>query len=440
MYASYDNYSSTSSLKGYSVAYCCYFAILVVYTILNSIMATDINQAKIDEVLTRSIDRIYPDRKTFEEMLKTGKPLRIYMGIDPTATYVHLGHATNYIILKRFHDLGHKIVVLMGDFTAMIGDPSDKSAARQRLTKEDVQTNLATFKEQIGKILNFDDRENPIEIRFNSDWLAKLTFEDSIELASHFTVQQMIERDNFQKRLKDNKPLYVHEFFYPLMQGYDSVALEVDVEIGGTDQTFNMLAGRTLVKDYQKREKIVVTTTLLENPVTGEKLMSKSLGTGIGLNEDPNMMYGKTMALPDEAIIQCFIDCTMLSLDEISKLEKEMQSGANPRDLKMRLAKEIVTMYHGAGAAAKAEEYFVTAFQKKGVPDEIEEIKVASGSRLADVLLENNLVKSKSDFRRLIDEGAVGWLEGEKITDPNFILTRAGVLKVGKKRFVRILT
>jgi len=399
-------------------------------------MAIDTDPKKIEEILTRSISRIYPDKSAFEKMLKMGKPLRIYMGIDPTATYAHLGHATNYIILKRLHDLGHKIIVLIGDFTAMIGDPSDKNAARQRLTKEEVQNNLKTFKEQIGKILNFENKDNPIEIRFNADWLSKLTFEDSVQLAAHFTVQQMIERDNFQKRLKENKPLYVHEFFYPLMQGYDSVALEADVEIGGTDQTFNMLAGRTLVKAYQNREKIVVTTTLLENPVTGEKLMSKSLGTGIGLDEDPNNMYGKTMALPDEAVIQCFIDCTYLSLDEIEVIKKELEAGANPRDIKMRLAKEIVTMYHNGEAANKAEEYFVTAFQKKEIPDNIEELEQESGRKFVDVLIEKGIVVSKSEYRRLIDEGAVT-LNGEKVTDPNTTIS-IGVLKVGKRRFLKI--
>jgi len=401
-------------------------------------MTINTDPKKIEEAITRSIDKIYPNKDVFDQLLKSGKQLRIYMGIDPTATYVHLGHATNYIILKRLHDLGHKIVVLIGDFTAMIGDPSDKNAARQRLTKEDVQENLRTFKEQIGKILDFNNKENPIEIRFNSDWLAKLTFEDSIGLASHFTVQQMIERDNFQKRIKDNKPLYVHEFFYPLMQGYDSVALDADVEIGGTDQTFNMLAGRTLLKAYKNKEKIVVTTTLLENPVTGEKLMSKSLGTGIGLDETPTNMFGKTMAIPDEAVVQCFIDCTYLSMDEISKLEESLKNGLNPRDVKMQLAKEIVKMYHGTDAADKAEEYFVTAFQKKEIPDDLQEIKIETEIKLSDLLLEQGSVKSKSDFRRLIDERAISWANGDKISDPNFVLTQAGVLKIGKKKFLKI--
>lgn len=402
-------------------------------------MTIDTDPKKIEEVLSRSVDHIYPSKEAFDQLLKSGKQLRIYMGIDPTATYVHLGHATNYIILKRLHDLGHKIVVLIGDFTAMIGDPSDKNAARQRLTKEDVQENLKTFKEQIGKILNFNDEKNPIEIRFNSDWLAKLTFEDSIGLAANFTVQQMIERDNFQKRIKENKPLYVHEFFYPLMQGYDSVALDADVEIGGTDQTFNMLAGRTLLKSYKNKEKIVVTTTLLENPVTGEKLMSKSLGTGIALNENPTNMFGKTMALPDEAVIQCFIDCTYLSMNQIAQIRTNLESGTNPRDVKMALAKEIVKMYHGSEVADKAEEYFVSTFQKKEIPDDVEEIKVSAGTKLVDILAEKGIVKSKSDFRRLIDEGAIAWVQGEKISDPNFVLETEGVLKVGKKRFVKII-
>jgi tyrosyl-tRNA synthetase len=323
-------------------------------------MKVNTDPKKIEEVLTRSIDTIYPTKEAFEAMLKSGKQLRIYVGIDPTATYVHLGHATNYIILQRLHSLGHKIIVLIGDFTAMIGDPSDKTSARKQLTTAEVKTNLKTFKKQIGKILDFNDKKNPIEFKFNSAWLAKLTLKDSIELAAHFTVQRMLERDIFDKRIKENKPLYVHEFFYPFLQGYDSVALKADVEMGGTDQTFNMLAGRQLVKSYQNREKIVITTTLLENPVTGEKLMSKSLGTGIALDETPENMYGKTMALPDEAIIQCFIDCTLMPMDEVKKLEAELKAGANQRNVIMRLAKEIVSMYHSPGEAAKAEENFVS--------------------------------------------------------------------------------
>lgn len=394
------------------------------------------DQSKIEEVLTRSIDTIYPNREAFEDLLERGKPLRIYMGIDPTATYVHLGHATNYILLRRLHDLGHKIIVLIGDFTAMIGDPSDKTAARKRLTKKEVLHNLKTFKKQIGKILDFNDKKNPIELQFNSRWLAKLKFEDVVELASHFTVQRMLERDNFEKRIKEQKPLYVHEFFYPLMQGYDSVALEADVEIGGTDQTFNMLAGRTLAKEYLGKEKIVVTTTLLENPVTGEKLMSKSLGTGIGLDDAPNDMFGKTMALPDEAIIQCFIDCTYLPMEEIRRLEAGLRSGSNPRDLKMLLAHEIVKMYHSAASADKAQEYFIRTFTKKELPEEIRKVKVKSGT-IIEILVETKLAQSKSDARRLIAQGGVK-IDGEVVITPDMNVKSGSIIQKGKQFFLEI--
>lgn len=392
---------------------------------------------KIDEVLTRSIDTIYPSRDVFEKMLNSGKKLRIYMGIDPTATYAHLGHATNYIILKRLHDLGHKIIVLIGDFTAMIGDPSDKTAARKRLSKEQVQENLKTFKDQIGKILNFNDSENPIEFRFNSEWLAKLNFEEVVGLSSYFTVQQMMERDIFEKRIAEKKPLYVHEFFYPLMQGYDSVALEADVEIGGTDQTFNMLAGRTLVKAIQDREKIVVTTTLLENPVTGEKLMSKSLGTGVGLNDNPNEMFGKTMALPDEAMIQCFVDCTYLTMEEIKKLEADLKSGANPRDIKVRLAFEIVKMYHSEEAAQKAQENFENVFSKREMPEEIEQ-KSANSNNIIDLIVEIGFSASKSDARRLVEQSGVRVEEEVVNTEKTFESGDSFVVRVGKLKFAKV--
>jgi tyrosyl-tRNA synthetase len=393
---------------------------------------------KIKEVLERSVDTLYPDRKAFEEVLNSGRQLRVYMGIDPTATYAHLGHATNYIILKRLHDLGHKIIVLIGDFTAMIGDPSDKNAARKRLTREDVENNMKTFRDQIGKILDFNNAENPIEFRCNSEWLTKLTFTDSVELASHFTVQRMLERDNFHRRIQENKPLYVHEFFYPLMQGYDSVALDADVEIGGTDQTFNMLAGRTLVRAYQNREKLVMTTTLLENPVTGEKLMSKSLGTGIGLDETPNNMFGKTMALPDEAILQVFVDCTYKTMDEIGEIREALKNGMNPRDLKVQLAREIVKIYHNEKAADDAEQYFVNTFKKKEMPEEMPEI-MPTIYELAVALLEGGLVKSKSLARQVIDQGGVK-LNGEKVGEGEYTkqLKSGDVIQKGARFFVRI--
>ncbi len=400
----------------------------------------DTDTQKIDELLSRSVDSVYPTRDDLRKKLLRGEQLRVYMGIDPTSTYVHLGHSTNYIVLRRFHELGHKVIVLIGDFTAMIGDPSDKTATRVRLSRDEVIKNVETYKEQIGKILDFGNTENPIEFRFNAEWLSKLTLEELADLASHFTVQQMLERDVFERRLTEKKPLYVHEFFYPLMQGYDSVALEADVEVGGTDQTFNMLAGRTLVKRYLGKEKNVLTTTLLENPKTGEKLMSKSEGTGVGLNEDPQTMFGKVMALPDESVIQCFVDCTTLPAQEIETLKKKQKS--KPKEVKERLGKEIVQMYHSEEEAQKSWEEFGRVFAKGGVPSDVSEVTAAyPQERLYIILSDTNLVSSNSEARRLIEDGAVE-VDGNTITDPHqeINLKNGVVIRVGKHRFIRIQT
>ncbi len=396
--------------------------------------------AAIEEALTRSVAAIYPDRSALRSALRSGRKLTIYVGIDPTAPYVHIGHSTNYLVLERFQKLGHRIVVLVGDFTAMIGDPSDKKSARQPLTRDEVRHNLATFKEQIGKVLDFKNAENPVAFKFNSEWLSKLTFEDVIGLASNFTVQQMLERDMFEKRIAEGKPLFVHEFFYPLMQGYDSVAMDVDLEIGGTDQTFNMLAGRTLVERYKQREKFVLTTTLLVNPATGEKMMSKSLGTGIGLNEPPAEMFGKTMALPDEGIIQTFIDCTRLSLPEIDAKRRRLVDGENPKTLKLELAHELVRMYHGAAAATAARAGWEAAFSERRIPDSLPQIKVKKGSPLIDTIVANGFAPSKTAARRLFTDGAIHNLETDKrINDPTATVNAPLVLKIGKKHFVRIV-
>lgn len=398
-------------------------------------MITD--SEKINEVLTRSIDAIYPNRQALQEVLSSGKQLKVYVGIDPTADYVHLGHSTNYLVLERLHQLGHKIVVLVGDFTALIGDPSDKTSARIPLTQVQISKNLQTFKKQIGHILDFSNEENPIEFTFNSKWLSKLDFQKLIELASNFTVQQMLERDRFEKRVQEGKPLYVHEFFYPLLQGYDSVALEVDLEIGGTDQTFNMLAGRTLVRRYLNREKYVITTTLLIHPVTKEKMMSKSLGTGIGLNESPEDMFGKVMALPDEGMVQVFIDCTRLSLNEINLKKKRLESGENPKNIKLELAYEIVAMYHSADIARAAQSNWKEVFSEKKVSNITAEIKTKKDTTIINVLIEHGFVKSKSEARRLLTQGAVEF-DGKVIKDIEFCFQQNGVLRVGKKRIVQV--
>lgn len=402
------------------------------------------DREKIEELLTRSVAAIYPSKEELKKALLLGKQLRIYNGIDPTATYIHLGHATNYLILKRFQELGHKVIILIGDFTAMIGDPSDKTAARKRLSNKEVLDNLKTFKKQIGKIIDFENIKNPVEFQFNSKWLDILTNKELIELASYFTVQQMMGRDIFQKRIKEEKPLYLHEFLYPLMQGYDSVALVADAEIGGTDQTFNMLAGRILVRAYQKREKFVITTTLLENPITGEKLMSKSLGTGIGLDENPTDMFGKVMALPDETIIQLFTDCTEMSLLRIENIKRELEKGKNPKDIKIRLAEEIVTTYHSKEKAEEAKENFEKTFSKGEFPEDAKVVETKKGVKLGDVLVENKIISSKTEFRRLIESGAISTASGKKIQTPNILVEEleegnGQKLRIGKKSFVKII-
>ena len=400
-------------------------------------ISTDSKQ--IEEILSRSVDTIYPTADALRKKLQSGKQLRIYVGIDPTATYVHIGHSTNYLILERFHSLGHKIIVLVGDFTAMIGDPSDKTSMRIQLTNEQVQENFKTFKKQIGKILDFNSKDNPIEFRFNSEWLAGLTFTDAVELASNFTVQQMIERDAFQKRMSGNKPLFVHEFFYPLMQGYDSVMLDVDLEIGGTDQTFNMLAGRTLLKRYKDKEKCVMTTTLLVNPKTNEKLMSKSLGTGVGLDSNADEMFGKTMALPDEGILQCFIDCTRLSMQEVGLIKNQLADGVNPKDIKLKLAKEIVAMYHTKQAAEDATDAWTKQFSNRETPDHIEDFNVSTDIvTWADLLVAANLASSKSDARRLVGQGAVK-LNGNKVDIETLDFQSGDILKTGKRNYIRLV-
>jgi len=398
-------------------------------------MTVNTDPAAIEEVLTRSIAEVLPSKEGLREQLASGRRLSFYVGIDPTADYVHLGHSTNYLLLERLHALGHKIIVLVGDFTAMIGDPSDKTSLRVQLTREDVQENLKSFKSQIGKILNFDDADNPIEFKFNSEWLSKLTFADTVELASNFTVQQMIERDAFKKRLAAEKPLFVHEFFYPLMQGYDSVALEVDVEIGGTDQTFNMLAGRTLLKRFKNKEKFVMTTTLLENPETGEKLMSKSLGTGVGLDESAKSMFVKIMQLPDAGVMQCFVDCTRLSLAEIDGYRTQLSEGANPRDVKLALAREIVRMYHGDEEADHAHATWLSEVSQKNIAEDIAQIPLpAESTSVVECVFATGVVPSKAQARRLIVQGAVR-LNDNRLEDAEAPLKAqpGDILHIGKK-------
>lgn len=393
------------------------------------------DKEKIDELLSRSVATILPTKEGLEKKFLSGERLRIYIGADATGPDLHLGHSTNFFFLERMRRLGHEIIVLFGDFTAMIGDPSDKSVARTRLSREEVEKNIETWEAQIAHVLDIHNKENPVRIERNSKWLSQLHFEDVVDLASHFTVQQMIERDMFERRIQDGKPVYVHEFMYPLMVGYDSVVLDVDIELGGNDQTFNMLAGRTLQKAKGGKDKYVVATTLLENPVTGKKLMSKSEGGYVSLQDEPNDMYGKVMALPDEAMIQLFIDATWLPMSEIKELEKQAQE--DPKMVKMRLAREIVTIYHNKEAAQKAEQNFEQTFAQGGVPEDVEIATATPEDQLVDVLVAKGIVKSKSEFRRLVEGGAISVVDGEKVADTN-AKVRVGVYKVGKRRFLKV--
>jgi len=396
---------------------------------------------KIKEALNRWTEKIYPSTKKFLATLKSGKKLSFYIGIDPTGPDMHLGHSTNFLLMRELQKAGHKIILLVGDFTARIGDPSERDQARKPLSEIQIKRNMKTYKEQAAKILNFNDPKNPVELKFNSDWLSKLTLEDVIRLMAHTTFQQLIKREMFQKRLKENRELYMHEVIYPLLQGYDSVAMKVDAEIGGTDQTFNMMVGRNLVKAYLKKEKFVLTTPLLVNPKTGKKLMSKSEGTYVGLNDPPNDMYGKIMALPDETILPVFKLCTCVPLQSIKQYEKCIkQKKVNPMELKKKLAWEIVKMYHGRKKADEAQEEFAKVFQKREAPLKVKELKIKSKVlNLIDFLGKNKLVKSKSEAKRLIKEGAV---EVNQLPITNYQLPvkikDGTIIRVGKKRFIKV--
>lgn len=380
--------------------------------------------ANIKSVIDRYVENVIPSKKNFEEALNSTKKMTIYIGADPTAPKLHLGHSTNFLVLKALQDMGHKIIFLIGDFTGLIGDPTDKNATRKPLTKADVKENAKTYKDQLSKILDFEG-ENPAEIKFNSEWLGALTPEEMIKLAAMFTVQQMIERDMFQVRLKENKPISLHEFLYPLFQGYDSVAMNVDAEMGGNDQTFNMMVGRQLLRQMKGKEKYVITTKLLINPKTGKKLMSKSEGNYVGLNDSPEEMYGKIMALPDEVIKTCFELCTTLDLSNINFSD-------NPMNLKKHLAREIVKMYHSEKDGKKAEESFSKTFSEK-MPEF--DIKVSAGESLAQTISPFTNKQSVSDAKRQIKQGGVD-VNGQVVNDSSYKVAAGDKIQVGKKTYL----
>ncbi len=395
------------------------------------------------QYLRKGTSEIIPEsdlRAKLEKSARTGKPLRVKLGADPTAPDIHLGHTVVIRKLRAFQELGHTVIFLIGDFTGLIGDPSGKSATRPQLTREEINANAETYKHQIYKLLD------PVktEIRFNSEWMDKLGSDGFIRLASHITVKQILERDDFAKRLAEERPVALHELLYPLTQAYDSVALEADVELGGTDQKFNLLMGRNLQREYEQEAQVCVIMPLLEG-TDGVQKMSKSLGNYIGINESPQEMFGKVMSISDDLMWRYYELLTDARQAEIEAMRAAGKSGEkNPRDMKVELAKRIISDFHSSAAATTAEEAFNRVFRRKEAPEEVEERTVRSDSwELKDLLVELGLASSKAEARRLIEQGGV-YVDGAR-SDPkiNNVYpvgpdTPGYHIKVGKRRFVRV--
>jgi len=368
------------------------------------------------------------------------KPLKIKLGLDPSAPDIHLGHAVVLRKIKQLQDLGHEVIILIGDFTGRIGDPTGKVKGRVALSDEVVKENAKTYCEQIFKVLD----KSKTTVRFNSEWLSKLSFEDVIKLAATTSVARILERDDFQKRYHNQVPIGIHEFFYPLMQGYDSVELQADIELGGTDQTFNILMGRTLQHHYGYEKQIAIFMPLLEG-LDGVDKMSKSLGNYIGINESAEVMFKKVMEVPDHLIIKYFELATDEHPKAISEIKNRLENGENPRDIKLELARIITSLYNNEEETVFAEHYFITAFQKKQIPDEIPIIQIESDKEhLKDIiplLVINGYVKSKSEFIRLVKQNGVS-MNGKKIDENCFErkVNNQDVLQIGKKRFVKLET
>ncbi len=388
------------------------------------------NKLTIDEVLSRGVTEVLPSKEALKELMSQ-KKIRLYLGIDPTGSLLTLGHSVVLRKLQQFADLGHEVILLIGNGTVKIGDPTGKDSTRPELTDEEIEENFKDWKEQASKILDF----NKIEIKRNGDWLDKLTYIELIKIMAKTTVQQLMERDMFQERLKKGLPIHAHEIIYPLMQGYDSVVMDVDLEIGGSDQTFNMMMGRTLQKTYNNHEKLVLTTPIIDG-LDGRK-MSKSYGNFVALTENPNDMYGKLMRISDEMIIDYFIVLTDVSMDEIEKMKTAMADGENPMTFKKRLALTITSMYHDETKAKQAELNFQTVTQQKGLPDKTP-VHLIEAQTTTVLSLTTGVRKelSSSEIRRRITQGAIS-IDGEKITDPNQEITpkSGSILKTGKRDF-----
>ncbi|WP_195237080.1 tyrosine--tRNA ligase [Romboutsia sp. 1001285H_161024_C4] len=380
------------------------------------------------------------DEKDLREKLtnahKEGRQLVVKLGLDPSAPDIHLGHTVVLRKMKQLQDLGHKVVIIIGDFTGKIGDPTGKSQARKALTTEQVLENAKTYQEQIFKVL---DKEKT-EVRFNSEWLGKLNFEDVVKLAATITVARMLEREDFKKRYESHTPISVHEFFYPLMQGYDSVAIKADIELGGTDQRFNLLMGRALQKEFGQDSQVVIMMPIIEG-LDGVNKMSKSLGNYIGVDEEAGVMYQKAMEIPDSLIVKYYNLVTDVHPDVVAEIEKDLKEDRkNPRDIKMALAKEIVRLYHGEEKANFAEERFKSVFQKGQIPVDILTVEAdANDFDLAQIIVDNKLTPSKSELRRLVKQGGVK-VNSEKIADLQEVVAEGElVVQIGKKKFIKVV-
>jgi len=397
-------------------------------------MTVSTDQKKIEQLLNKgTVDLIV--KEDLEKKLKSGKKLRIKLGIDPSGSNLHIGHMVVVRKLREFQELGHHIMLLFGNFTGQIGDPTGKSETRAPKTQDQLEKNAKHYIDQVKKILDVEK----IEVMWNADWLAPLNFADVVQLASHFTVAQMMERDMFQERVKKAQPISMHEFFYPLMQGYDSVAMKADVELGGTDQTFNLLAGRTIQKAYNQSPQNILTVPLLEG-TDGVKKMGKSEGNYIGVSDSPKEIYGKTMSIPDNLILKYFELATNDTLEEIKKHKKALDEGENPINFKKLLAHKIVEIYYDTSSAEQAAQEFTNIFKNKGLPDNIPEFNTKKETiEIIEALALCKLVSSNSDARRMIEQGAVK-INGEKIENikHQIELNEEKLLQVGKRKFARL--
>jgi len=389
---------------------------------------------KIDFLLTRGVDKIYPNREELEKVLRSGKKLRLYQGFDPSGDRLHIGHMVGFRKHRQWQDLGHEVIFLIGDGTGQAGDPSGKNKSREKFfTQAELRANAVDYIKQARKIVNFEG-PNPIKVLYNGDWLNKLTLIDILNIAQHFTVQQLIERDMFQERLKNNEPINLREFLYPLLQGYDSVAMEVDLELGGTDQTFNMLAGRSLLKAMKNKDKFVMTTPLLSDS-KGVKI-GKSEGNVIGLTDKPNDLFGKLMSLGDDSIVPALTLLTNMPQEDIDEIGKKIKSGENPMQFKKLMAKMIVTQLNDTTKAEEAEKVFASVFQNSQVPTDIPTTTVKS-TGIIDVLVETQLASSKSEAKRLIEQGGVR-VNDSKISNFEFQISNSSIVNVGTRKFVKV--